>query len=51
MVPAQKGAKSGPVAVAILAGDHDLPDRLKRLGGACEYLRVTVLAYQQVRVS
>jgi hypothetical protein len=39
---------AGPVAVAVLGGDHDLTDSLKRLGGACEYLRVTVQAYQEV---
>jgi hypothetical protein len=39
-------AAAGPVSVAILGGDHDLTDGLKRLGGALEYLRVTVKAYQ-----
>jgi hypothetical protein len=29
------------VAVAILGGVHDLPDRLKRLGGAGEYLKAS----------
>jgi hypothetical protein len=41
--------KAGAVAVAILGGSHDLAESMQRVAPPwCEYLRVTVQAYQEV---
>lgn len=40
--------ESGPFALIILGGAHDLSASMKRLSGAtCEYLRVTTKRYQE----
>lgn len=40
---------SGPVAVVILGGTHDLADNVKRLdNGGCEYVRVTMSGNRRV---
>jgi hypothetical protein len=41
--------KAGPIAVAVLGGAHDLTANVQRVAPPwCEYLRVTVKAYQEV---
>ena len=40
--------KEGRVAVIVLGGSHDLTGSIKRLGGNCEYLRVTTKRYRDI---
>jgi hypothetical protein len=41
--------KSGRVSFIILGGDHELSERVRRLGGgAVEYIRVTTTRYKEV---
>jgi hypothetical protein len=41
--------QSGPVAVIVLGGDHDLSGAVRRLApGDCEYLRVTPARYAEL---
>jgi hypothetical protein len=41
--------KSGPVAVVILGGAHDLTSSASRFtGGRCEYIRVTTRQFKEL---
>lgn len=40
--------KEGPVAVIVLGGAHDLSASARRLGGNCEYLRVTTKRFREI---
>src|SRR5262249_5014880 len=45
---ARAALKSGPVAVIVLGGSHDLSESVRALGrGSCEYLRVTTKRYRE----
>ena len=40
--------KEGQVAVIVLGGSHDLSASVRRLGGDCEYLRVTTKRFRGI---
>ncbi len=40
--------KSGPVAVIVLGGSHELSESVRAASGQCEYLRVTTRRYREV---
>ncbi len=40
--------KSGPLAVIVLGGSHDLAQSVRGASGQCEYLRVTTKRYREV---
>jgi len=40
--------REGPVAVIVLGGAHDLTASVGRLGGRCEYLRVTTRRFREM---